>query len=121
MKLNQDCVRDVLIFLEENLTYNDSFPATDINISAYSMEEILYTVSLLYEAHYLKAIPINSFEFNSFFIVSLTMSGHELLDNIRDDTVWNKVKHKISSITSSVSLTILNSVASSVITDLLLK
>lgn len=119
MKLNQDCVRDVLIYLEENLSYDDRMNAADINLPDYTMEEILYTIDLLNEAEYIKTIPLKAL--NSFFITSLTMSGHELLDNIRDDTVWKKIKHKIESVTSSVSLPILNSVASSVLTELLLK
>lgn len=27
-------------------------------------------------------------------IIGLTWSGHELLDNVRNDTVWNAVKQK---------------------------
>lgn len=121
MKLDYDCVRDVLIYLENNLSYNDSYPATDIKLSNYSMEEILYTVSLLYDANYIEAIPLETFNFKSFYIKSLTMSGHELLDNIRDNNVWKKIKDKISKVTSSASLSILNSVASAFLTDLLLK
>lgn len=118
MKLNQDCVRDVLIYIEENLPYGDELQATDIKISNYTINEILYTVSLLYDENYIKAIQIKGFECNSYIIQSLTMRGHELLDNIRDSKVWKKTKETTSKF-ASVSLKILSSVASGVLTSMI--
>lgn len=51
MKLNYDCVRDVLLYLEDNLTINNSiaFPS-DIKESLllkYSKDDLLYTVKIL--------------------------------------------------------------------------
>lgn len=118
MKLNQDCIRDILIYLEENLSYNDNFLATDIDIDKYTVEDILYTISLLNEAGYINATAVNGFAYNNFFIKSLTMSGHELLNNIRDNSVWKKTKEATSKF-ASVSLKLLSSVASSVLTNMI--
>lgn len=56
MKLNKDCVRDVLLYLEEHLGYDDRLDASSIKIEPYTYEEILYTISLLSEAGYIKTI-----------------------------------------------------------------
>ena len=58
MKLNKDCVREVLIYLEEHLGYNDHLDASTIQIDPYTSEEILYTISLLSEAGYIKAVSV---------------------------------------------------------------
>lgn len=120
MKLNKDCVREVLIYLEEHLGYNDHLDASTIQIDPYTSEEILYTISLLSEARYIKAIPIRNLSAaTSYFVVSILMPGHDLLDNIRDNTVWTKTKKTASKFTS-VSLNILSSVASNVLSTMLL-
>ena len=41
MKLNHDCVRDLLIFLESNLTYQNSYWISDIELSDYSHDDLL--------------------------------------------------------------------------------
>lgn len=46
---------------------------------------------------------------------NMTFKGHELLDNIRNDSVWNKAKQKIGSKFNSVSLSIIGSVAAKII------
>ncbi len=119
MKLNQDCVRDILLYLEENLSYNDRLPAESIKLENYTMDEIHYTISLLCDANYIEAIPIDSLGYSRTFLIrSLTMSGHELLDNIRDNKVWKKTKETASKFTS-VSLKILSSVAANLLTNMI--
>ena len=120
MKLNKDCVRDVLLYLEEHLGYDDRLDASSIKIEPYTYEEILYTISLLSEAGYIKTIPIRNLSAaTSYFVVSILMPGHDLLDNIRDNTVWTKTIKTASKFTS-VSLNILSSVASNVLSTMLL-
>lgn len=36
MKLNKDCVRDVLLYLEEHLGYDDRLDASSIKIEPYT-------------------------------------------------------------------------------------
>lgn len=121
MKLNIDCVRDILIYLEENLSYNSEIDACDIELEKYDSNEILYCISLLYDAGYIKAITAHTFTRPVYIIQSLTFQGHDLLDKIRDKSTWMKIKSKISNITSSISLSLLNSVATTIITDMLFK
>ena len=120
MKLNYDCIRDVLLYLEDNLTINNSiaFPS-DIKESLllkYSKDDLLYTVKILLN----KKLILGDDNFNyatgmyTANIESLSFDGHSFLDNIRDNQVWSKSK-KILSAFKSVSIEIISQVATNVI------
>lgn len=120
MKLNYDCVRDVLLYLEDNLSLNKSitFPS-DIKESLlikYSKDDLLYTVKILLN----KKLILGDDNFNyatgiyTANIDSLSFDGHSFLDNIRDNQVWSKSK-KILSAFKSVSIEIISQVATNVI------
>lgn len=120
MKLNYDCVRDVLLYLEDNLSLNNSitFPS-DIKESLllkYSKDDLLYTVKILLN----KKLLLGADNFNhatdmyTANIESLSFDGHSFLDNIRDNQVWSKSK-KILSAFKSVSIEIISQVATNVI------
>lgn len=115
MKLNNDCVRDLLLYLEENLTLIDSLIVGDIKLKDYSAEELLYTANRLLEANFLngsKRIYDNTDLF--IMISSITYQGHQFLDSIRDKDVWSETKAKASKI-ASVSLPILQELAATAI------
>jgi hypothetical protein len=75
MKLKPDCVRDVLIFLEENLVYNEkhtTIGANSVRIvsidwskvyndkalnESYLVEDIQYAIQKLHEAEFITANP----------------------------------------------------------------
>lgn len=120
MKLNYDCVRDVLLYLENNLSLNNSitFPS-DIKESLllkYSKDDVIYTVKILLN----KKLILGDDNFNystgmyTANIESLSFDGHSFLDNIRDNQVWSKSK-KILSAFKSVSIEIISQVATNVI------
>ena len=43
MKLNYDCIRDILLYLEENLELNNSIYSENIELN-YSSEDIQYSM-----------------------------------------------------------------------------
>ena len=89
MKLNQDCIRDLLLYLEENLKLNDYLSISNISLKNYSSEELLYTADKLYEAGYLKCSrKVYDNTDLMIFVSSITYTGHQFLDNIRDDKVF---------------------------------
>ncbi len=120
MKLNYDCVREVLLYIEENLQYGQILYSSDIELENYEYEDVQYTIDLLADSAYIKAnkLQVLGPTLPSFHIYSLTMQGHELLDNIRDNSVWKKIKKKVSGL-ASVSLPIINSVGSAIIKEIL--
>lgn len=100
MKLNPDCVRDILLYVEK---YSDFYHTAEYckdqipkELKSYSHSEIVYHISQCQ-----KSFLINDVHFyddgKHILISDLTPYGHEFLANIRDDTLWNKVKSKGSS------------------------
>lgn len=119
MKLNQDCIRDLLLYLEENLKLNDYLSISNISLKKYSSEELLYTADKLYEAGYLKCSrKVYDNTDLMIFVSSITYTGHQFLDNIRDDKVFAKTKSILSGF-KSVSIEIISETASKVITNLI--
>lgn len=113
MKLIHDCVRDVMLDIEENLTLYQTVSSVDIQnrLKKYSHDDIYYTCQKLQEAGYLN---VDFFINGSCSIEAMTYNGHQFLDSIRDDGIWKEVKSKISKLTS-VSLPIIYQVASQAI------
>ncbi|MBO4815423.1 MAG: DUF2513 domain-containing protein [Clostridia bacterium] len=116
MKLNQDCVRDLLLYLEENLNYNNEVRLNQLNLKDYSREDLLYTAQKLIEADYINCVTSRHYTNNLPFILvkSITFKGHEFLDTIRDKTIWENTKSKASKFTS-ISLPIIQQLATSLI------
>ena len=108
MRLNHDYIRDILLYIENNLDYeNDQADKhkeiTDgqlINADCftnYNKQELTYALELLIKSGFvdLASRPnITNGNVNIARIIGLTWTGHELLDNIRDNTVWDAVKKK---------------------------
>ena len=53
MKLNHDCVRDLMLFIEDNLDMGFYMDISKIAIPSYENQELLYTALKLQEAGYL--------------------------------------------------------------------
>ncbi len=109
MKLDLDCIRDILLAVEaieygENLTVS----ALQERIPKYSESELQYHCVKLLEAGFLKAIS-NRYMRRPRMISSiedLTYEGHQFLANIRPETVWNKTKEIAKDIKSESLLAI---------------
>lgn len=123
MKLNHECVRDFL-FVCEDIPYNENpdlkYFLKSKKLSQYAPEDILYTAEQLSYAEFisLRRIKALGMPFDGLFL-NITWDGHQFLDSIRSDTVWNKTKKKIVSTVGSASLSIISSVASSIAKNLL--
>ncbi|EOO33947.1 hypothetical protein IIU_02687 [Bacillus cereus VD133] len=117
MKLNQDCVRDLLLELEEKLTINDYFLLPHFNnldtVSKHGFDDTFYSFKKLVEANYLNgSCKYGSNELINLSIDSISWDGHQFLDTIRDNVIWSKTKTAASSL-SSVSISIMSALATS--------
>lgn len=131
MKLNYDCIRDILLVLEE-IPYcyyqNGMYCFDDVSIDdifssleekGYSREDVFYSIFNLDQADFISANFTNvdggivrcSVEF-------ITYEGHEFIEQIKPDTVWNKTKGVVKNI-GSASLSIISKIASDVIIGLI--
>lgn len=119
MKLNPDCVRDILLSVEnvcdmENLF---SFPNDKTELlEKYNNSEIEYharqcnLAGLLY--NYKASVS------GGFIVIDLTPHGHEFLANIRDDSIWHDVK-EVSAKVGTKSLSSLLQIASGIVSEII--
>ena len=92
MKRNWDTIREVLIKFEELDSEAGALQLSDFpSDSAY---EYSYHVELLLEAGLIHGQMSKTLgrHAQNFLAQRLTWEGHEFLDAIRSDTVWNKTK-----------------------------
>lgn len=126
MRLNQDCVRDLLLYLEENLSLGTfisiSSDFQEDALSTYSTNDLIYTAQKLLEADYINAEVMHFIGSNipNVRIRSITYQGHQFLDNVRDNNVYTKTKSVLSTF-KSVSIEVFSETASKVITSLISK
>lgn len=94
MKRDMDLIRLILLKIEEE--YN-THNILGLSIDGYSMETVAYHCKLLYEAgfvSYYKGIQTLS-GLEDFQVGSITWAGHDFLNTIRDNSVWDKTKKAI--------------------------
>lgn len=121
MKLNPDCIRDILLSVEETTTYSKIFEFDADNIKHqrlknYDGEEILY---------HLRQCNADDFFLSCKFTVDgmcivndLSPKAHKFLADIRSDSIWNKTKETAKTI-GSYSLDALVKIASTVVTTMI--
>lgn len=121
MRLNSDCIRDILFFVEEESDFNHCADYMKDNsnkrLKKYQHEEIIYHIkqcelsNLILNVHYYDgAIHIA--------IGDLSPTGHKFIADVREDNIWSKVK-SIAKKIGSTSLSALTEIASNVIAELI--
>lgn len=129
MKLNPDCVRDVLLYLEEHLEYSSETETSTrikrINWSSlydddklllkYETNDIKYTIQKLFEAKYIDASISTGKEKGWLLcqIIDITWEGHEFLNKVRGQTIWEATKKQASKM-GGLSVKTLGTIAMSV-------
>ncbi|MDP5241386.1 DUF2513 domain-containing protein [Uliginosibacterium sp. 31-16] len=100
-----EIIRAILVRLENSKTPNVYLNAN--SFEEFPMQEVAYNMRLLSESGYIEAKILNSSsgsgEINVALAIRLTNSGHNLLDTIRSESIWQKVKDKFS--TAGVDMT----------------
>jgi len=113
LKLNKECIRDLLLFVE-NL---DTPSASEDELiefgkdKGYPKKELIYTIQKLEEAKFIDAsISYGGGRVAEFRINSITYEGHQFIDTIRDNAIWREAKKKASAL-KDVSLPIMSQIA----------
>lgn len=119
MKLNHDCVRAVLLFLEENLDCTGSIGIDNVELAGFDKNDVIYSLLKLHEAGYISGRFVKDIsEDISGFVTEITWEGHKFLDTVRDNKVWKSTKTILSKV-SSASISFVSSVASQVLSTLI--
>ena len=139
MKLNLDCIRDILLIIEDEQTMRkidqsnigesgiletgmvqpiyDGGLLSHNKLKTYSSDDIFYSIKQLGENGLLDVnTDILSGGRQYYEILDITPEGHEFISNIRNLNIWNKVKSLLKGV-SGASLPIVGKVA----TETLLK
>lgn len=125
MKLNPECIRDIMFYLEENLTMNSDLEINEISVFDlpeklnYSIEEIANTLLVLDDANFIVCYRNNGDDaIAALDIYRITYTGYQFLESIRPDSVWKKVQ-TVSGNIGSFSLNVISQIATSVLTQMI--
>lgn len=117
MKRDMDLIREILFFIEaqpaglliQEIDYDDN----------YSQEEVIGHLRLIDDA----GLVDGTMEFHSggslIAIHGLSNEGHDLLDSIRNETVWKNTKETVAKAGGSVALDTLKIIATAAMTKYL--
>lgn len=116
MKRNWDTIREILTRLEDSGGYGGTFHLSLSSFPSERATEISYHMELLFEADLvdgkmLKHLGPGPYNFSA---SRLTWRGHEFLDAVCNDTVWQKTKKSFVSNGISMTFDLVKSVASDV-------
>ena len=120
MKLNPDCIRDILVTVED-MEYNSAYTIDKLHekLPAYTVEELNYHCLQMIDANLLNAKAMNTLGCTTpqiWRIFDLTYSGHQFLADIRSDTIWNKTKDTAKTV-GTESLHALKDIAVNLVTS----
>jgi len=116
MQRDMELIRKILFKIEDTV---DNIGKNNLQIEGYTKEQVAYHCSILYEGGYIHAcnIQYGSNEVYLFSVGRLTWEGHEFLDKIREDTIWNKTKKTIAEKGLPLVFDIVKSVSTEIITE----
>lgn len=89
MKRDWELIRKILIKLESQGDPKCMLDAEEVK--GYDVGTVSYHMDLLGQAGLIGVIDASTNEMH-FIAKSMTWDGHEFLDKIRQDTMWNKIK-----------------------------
>lgn len=109
MIINNECIRDILLYLEENLkisiiydkiSYSGTTAKTITEKLNYTVEEIVYSLFLLNQCHYIigDSLDANNTSLSLMRVRSITYEGQMFLQSIKPQPIWDKTKKVISNV-----------------------
>lgn len=97
MKLNPECIRAIMLYLEENLTMNSDLEINEISVFDlprkinFSIEEIANTLLVLDDAGFIVCYRNDGDDaIVALDVYRITYTGYQFLESVRSDTVWKK-------------------------------
>lgn len=123
MKLNNDCIRDILVSVE-SLDFGESWIITDLSekLPDYTEDQLEYHCIQLVNAGFLEASVYTPLGSPTYIrqINDLTYQGHQFLADIRSEDTWNKTKSIAKSV-GSESLHAIKDIAAGIVTSAIQK
>lgn len=128
MRLNPDCVRDVLLYLESELVLNlkkhnfESLSLDQLNnhfSNIYTEEDIWYTVYNLNKIEYIEGQISGVQNMKMVFcdIENITWEGHQFLNTIRPVSIWDATKNGAKKL-GVMSISALSMISSEIVKEI---
>lgn len=100
MRINYDCIRDVLLSLENLLILDENLEMNTVSpdelcseLPDYQKQDIVYSLLMLRDAGYL---DVNVIEADcgiiGMMVYGITFEGHKYLDTVRSSPIWEETK-----------------------------
>lgn len=115
MKLNPECIRNVLLDIEDKSTFDDPWEYFRDNfesnyLAEFSHEEIVYHIRQAELSGLL--LTVDYYDSGDDILVSdLSPLGHEFLANVRSESIWKKALSKASGTSLPILLEVAKEVA----------
>lgn len=132
MKINEECIRDIITYLSENLIikkdYDDKYKYETISVymlnknfqSKYAIQDIIYSVKILNECGYIRGenlSKLHDIDIKFQDIQDITYLGNRFYESIQPETVWEKTKGIVGKI-GNYSLEFIESTAKEVAVEM---
>lgn len=124
MKFNPDCMRDILFYLEENLAFSDDLEPKYVSIQGlsenlpYAIQEIANMILIMDDAGFISASKfVSNNKIQELIVNRITYDGYQIIESIRPQTVWKKVK-SVGRNVGSFSISVISQIASGVLTPM---
>lgn len=114
MQINEECIRDVLLYCEDKIDYKHDmdrkmslitvslYELNNSNLSKkYDEKDIMYSVMKLEEIGFIitsDKYPKEKSVLERCTIAEITYRGHQFLDTIKPEPIWDKTKNVIKSV-----------------------
>lgn len=97
MQRDMELIRKILFCIEEKYV-DTALDSSQVKIDGYDLKTIAYHCAVLHDAGLVSnyKAQYGDNELYYFGVGRLTWEGHEFLDKIKSDTVWNKTKDTIT-------------------------
>jgi hypothetical protein len=96
MKRDMELVRSILLATEANP--NPEEELDPLEVEGFSEVMVFHHVQLLAEAGYLRAHERQAIGIYAWYPISLTWTGHDFLDSIRDPEIWKETKAGVAKV-----------------------
>ena len=124
MKLNPDCIRDIMFYLEEHLSISSELEIEEVSVYtlekalSYPIQELANTLFALDDAGFIEInYDFGSNRIDILNVSRITYGGYQFIESVRPEPVWNKVK-SVGRHVGSFSMNTITQVATSVLTTM---
>lgn len=124
MKINYECIRDLLLTLEETLNYDEELKkpkvwlrhiSSNSRMKNYNLPDIAYSSDMLREAGFVECQPLEGDNrILDYLYFSITFEGQQYLGSIRSNKIWSTVKKTFEDASTTMTLDLISTAAISI-------